>query len=145
MVSAIFIIVAALAAAFLLGLIKDEWRETAYAVTLAALGFMTWLATAWLLAFVFDAAAPVDILTAGTPPPFAINLRMALPEAVLTLIICATGFLSALALRETLLRLRPARHGGAAGRHHGALRPGPDPRRLQPVRLLRTGVIASAG
>ena len=105
MVSAIFIIAAALGTAFLLGLIKDAWRNTAYAITLTALGFMTWLATDWLLAFVFDGILPVDILTAGTPPPFAINLRMGLPEAVLTLIVCATGFLSALALRETLLRL----------------------------------------
>lgn len=105
MVSAITLIAAALGAAFLLGLLKDAWRGAAYALTLAALGFMTWVAAAWLLAFVVDGIAPVQIFTAGTPPPFAINLRMGLPEAALTLIVSATGLLSALALRETLMRL----------------------------------------
>jgi formate hydrogenlyase subunit 3/multisubunit Na+/H+ antiporter MnhD subunit len=105
MVSAIFLIAIALAAAFLLGLLKDEWRNAGYAVTLAALGSMTWIAAYWVWAFAAEGAAPVQILTAGTPPPFAINLQMALPEAALTLIVCATGSLSALALRETLLRL----------------------------------------
>ena len=36
MVSPLYIIAAALAAAFLLGLFKEQWRATAYAVTLAA-------------------------------------------------------------------------------------------------------------
>ncbi len=105
MVSAILIIATALGAAFLLGLLKDTWRHAGYALTLAALGFMTWIAASWLLAFVVEGIAPVEIYTAGTPPPFAINLRMGLPEAALTLIVCATGLLSALALRETLVRL----------------------------------------
>jgi formate hydrogenlyase subunit 3/multisubunit Na+/H+ antiporter MnhD subunit len=105
MVSAIFIIATALVAAFLLGLLKAEWRNTGYAITLAALGFMTWVAFDWTQAFLFEGIGAANIFTAGTRPPFAINLRMGLAEAVLTLIVCATGFLSALALRETLLRL----------------------------------------
>jgi formate hydrogenlyase subunit 3/multisubunit Na+/H+ antiporter MnhD subunit len=105
MVSAIYLIAAPLATAFLLGLLKDERRNASYAITLAVLGFMTWLATDWLLAFACDGAAPVEIFTAGTPPPFAINLRISLAEAALTLIVSATGLLSALTLRNTLLRL----------------------------------------
>lgn len=104
MVSAIFIIAAPLAAAFLLGLVKEKRRCTNFAITFTTLGFMSWLSAQWLLAFV-SGAAPVDIHTAGTPPPFAINLHMSMAEAALVLIVCLTGLLSALALRETLLRL----------------------------------------
>ncbi len=105
MVSAIYIIAVALAAAFLLGLLKDDWRNAGYTLTLVALGFMTWIAASWLYAFAVGGVEPVLIFTAGTPPPFAINLRMGLTEAALTLIVCATGFLSTLSLRATLLRL----------------------------------------
>ncbi len=105
MVNGIFIIAAPLAAAFLLGLLREQWRAAAYGLMLAALGFMTWLAADWVWAFAFHGAAAVEILTAGAPPPFAINLRMGLPEASLVLIVCATGLLSTLVLRETLLHL----------------------------------------
>jgi len=103
MVSAIHIISAALAAAFLLGVLKEERRGTAYAITLSAFAFMTWVSASWLWAFVMEGAAPVDILTAGGVPPFAINLRMALPEAALTLLVNLTGLLSAIYMRSALL------------------------------------------
>ena len=51
MVDAMFIIATALGAAFLLGLLRDRWRVTAYAVTLAALACMSWIAAGWLGAF----------------------------------------------------------------------------------------------
>ncbi|MBU1237272.1 MAG: NADH-quinone oxidoreductase subunit F [Gammaproteobacteria bacterium] len=105
MVSAIFILAAALAAAFLLGLLKDEQRGVAYAITLLALAFMTWISADWTWAFAMDGAASVDIFTAGTEPPFAINLRVGLAEAVLTLIISLTALLSALAMKDALLAL----------------------------------------
>ena len=37
----------------------------------------------------------VDVLTAGIKPPFAINLRVGLPEAALTLLVNLTGLLAA--------------------------------------------------
>ena len=104
MVDAMFIIATALGAAFLLGLLRDRWRVTAYAVTLAALACMSWIAAGWLWAFAVAGAAPVEIFTAGTAPPFAINLRMALPEAAALLLVNLTGLLSALYLRDTLLK-----------------------------------------
>ena len=55
------------------------------------------------------ARQPVEILTAGTEPPFAINLRMGLPEAGLTLLINVTGLLSAL-----LSARHPVRQGRRA-------------------------------
>ena len=102
MVSALYIIVAALGAAFLLGLLNPERRATAYAVTLAALAFMSWISARWLWAFTLDGVGPVDIFTAGTAPPFAINLRMGLPEAALTLLVNLTGLLAALHLKQAL-------------------------------------------
>ncbi len=103
MVNALYIIAAAMTAAFLLGLLKEQWRVTAYSVTLAALAFMSWVSGSWLVAFVWDGAAPVEIFTAGTPPPFAINLRMALPEAALTLLVNVSGLLAAIYLKDALL------------------------------------------
>jgi formate hydrogenlyase subunit 3/multisubunit Na+/H+ antiporter MnhD subunit len=104
-VSAVFIIAVPLAAAFLLGLLKEQWRYAGYALLLVALGCMCWVAFDGLLMFAYHGAAPMEIMTAGTPSPFAIKLHMALPEAALVLIVCATGLLSALALHDTLLRL----------------------------------------
>jgi formate hydrogenlyase subunit 3/multisubunit Na+/H+ antiporter MnhD subunit len=105
MVSALYIIAAALAAAFLLGLLKEEWRGLAYTVTLAALAFMSWVSAGWLWTFTTTDAAAVEIFTAGATPPFAINLRMGLPEAALTLLVNLTGLLSALYLKESLFAL----------------------------------------
>jgi formate hydrogenlyase subunit 3/multisubunit Na+/H+ antiporter MnhD subunit len=105
MVDAILIIAVGLGAAFLLGLLNDRWRGGAYALTLAALAFMTWVSAQWVWAFAVDGASPVEIFTAGTPPPFAINLFIGLPEAALLLLVNLSGLLSALYLRETLMRL----------------------------------------
>lgn len=102
MVSPLYIIVAALAAAFLLGFLNPARRAAAYTITLAALGFMSLVSAGWVWTFVCDNGAPVDILTAGTAPPFAINLRMGLPEAALTLLVNLTGLLSALYLKDAL-------------------------------------------
>ena len=105
MVSAIFIIAVPLGAAFLLGLLAEQRRAVAYGVTLAALAFVSWLAATWLWSFAIDGAAPVEIRTAGTAPPFAINLRMALPEAALLLLVNLSGLLSTLYLKQSLFRL----------------------------------------
>ena len=105
MVNAIFIIVIGLGTAFLLGLLRETWRHTAYAVMLAALAVMAWIAVRWLLFFAVDGAAPVDILTAGTAPPFAINLRLGITEAVLMVLVIVCGLLSAVYMKESLLRL----------------------------------------
>jgi formate hydrogenlyase subunit 3/multisubunit Na+/H+ antiporter MnhD subunit len=103
MVNPLYIIAAALAAAFLLGLFKEQWRAAAYAVTLAALAFMSWVSAGWLGAFAWGASTPIEIFTAGAEPPFAINLRMGLPEAALTLLVNLTGLLAAVYLKDTLL------------------------------------------
>lgn len=104
MVSAIYILIATLGAAFFLGFLKGM-RPVAYAVMLAALAFMSVVSAGWLWVFVVDAAAPVDILTAGTAPPFAINLRMGMVEAALTLLVNLSGLFTALYLKDVLLAL----------------------------------------
>ena len=105
MVNAILLIALGLGAAFLLGLLPERWRMVAYGVTLAALATMSAIAGSWVWGFGVEGAAVVDVFTAGTAPPFAVNLRMGLAEAVLTLLVSATGLLSALYLKDTLLRL----------------------------------------
>jgi formate hydrogenlyase subunit 3/multisubunit Na+/H+ antiporter MnhD subunit len=105
MVSAIFIIAAGLGAAFLLGLLKEDQKGTAFGITIAALAFMGWVAYGWTIALSTGRVAPVDIFTAGTQPPFAINLRMGLAEAWLLSIITVNGLVSAFYLRPALMRL----------------------------------------
>jgi len=104
MVSPLYIIAVALVAAFLLGLLKEERRGLAYSVTLVTLALMSWISANWLWLFISTDAVPVEIYTAGTAPPFAINLRMGLVEAALTLLINLTGLISGLAMKDSLLR-----------------------------------------
>jgi formate hydrogenlyase subunit 3/multisubunit Na+/H+ antiporter MnhD subunit len=109
MVSAVYIIVAGLGTAFLLGLLNNESRKIAYGLTLTALFFMSWVAVSWVWSFAVDGNASFDIFMAGYPPPFAINLRMGLTEATLVLLVCLSGLLSAIYMQRSLLRLgRPA-------------------------------------
>ncbi len=103
MLSPILFIATALGAAFLLGLLGPRQPFAAWTISLATLGFMAWLATSWLLALVTGQTGPAEIFTAGAPPPFAINLRLGLPEAALILIVNLTGLLSTLYLKEELL------------------------------------------
>ena len=103
MVSALYIIVAGLGGAFALGLFKRGQTQTAFLSTLAILAFMAVVALGWTVAFAMGLAQPLDILTAGTRPPFAINLRLGMAEAALLSIITAIGFFSALSMRDTLL------------------------------------------
>ncbi len=105
MVSAIHLIAAPLAAAFLLGLLNEGRRGAAYGLTLAALGFMSFVSAGWVWAFAVNGAQTVEIFTAGSVPPFSINLRMGLAEAALTLLVNLTGLLSALQLKPALFRL----------------------------------------
>ena len=105
MVSAIFIIVIGLGGAFLLGLLRENWRNTAYALTLGSLVAMAWIAARWLLFFAVDGGATFEVFTAGTEPPFAINLRMGITEAVLLLLVIFSGLLSAIYMSKSLYRL----------------------------------------
>ena len=99
MVSPIYFIAGALGGAFFLGMLRDQWRSASYLVTLAVLALTSWLAADWTWALATGATGTVEILTAGTPPPFAVNLRLGIAEAALVLLINLTGLLSALYLR----------------------------------------------
>lgn len=103
MVDIIFIIAAALGTAFLLGFLPNNWRLPAYLLTLGALGFMAYVSGDWVWAFATGQAEQIEIYTAGAKPPFAINLGLALPEAVGLLLITGIGFLAALFMNGTLL------------------------------------------
>ncbi len=105
MVSPLLILAVGLGAAFLMGLLGAGARRLAYAVTLAALLAMNAIGGVWLWSFLFDGATAITIMTAGAPPPFAISLRMGLPEAALVEIVCLTGLLSAVFMQDALLRL----------------------------------------
>lgn len=104
MVSPIYIIAAGLGGAFLLGLLPNQWRKIAYAITLVTLAGMAWIAGSWLYAFAVQGMPGVEIFTAGTQPPFAINFRVGLAEAALSLLVSLIGLHSALYMQNNLLR-----------------------------------------
>lgn len=105
MVNALYIIATGLGAAFLLGLLKEERRAVAYLVTLAALSFMVWVAGTWLWAFGFEGAQTTDFFTAGSVPPFSINLRVGIAEAALIMLVSVTSLLATLYMKDTMFRL----------------------------------------
>ena len=104
MVSPIYLIAVALGGAFLLGLLRNRWRIPSYLITLAVLAITSALAGSWTWALSTGEASAVEILTAGTPPPYAINLHFGLAEAVLILLINLTGLMSAVYLKDTMLK-----------------------------------------
>lgn len=105
MVSPVFIIAIGLGTAFALGLLSQAQRGLLYLVTLAALALMSAIGLAWTIALATGAATTAEIQTAGVAPPFAINLRVGLAEAALLATITLAGLLSALSMREPLMRL----------------------------------------
>jgi formate hydrogenlyase subunit 3/multisubunit Na+/H+ antiporter MnhD subunit len=104
MVSPIAFIAATLGGAFLLGLVRDQWRTTCYVLTLVVLAFTSALAASWVWAFASGSATAIEVLTAGTAPPFAINLRFGLAEAALVLLINLAALLSVIYLKDTMLK-----------------------------------------
>ncbi|SFC23231.1 proton-conducting transporter membrane subunit [Tropicimonas isoalkanivorans] len=105
MVSPVLILAIGLGTAFSLGLMKPARTRVLFGITLTALGVMSAIALGWTLALATGAAQTAEIHTAGVAPPFAINLRVGLPEAALLSLITLTGLLAALSMRAALLRL----------------------------------------
>ncbi|HHC29597.1 MAG TPA: NADH-quinone oxidoreductase subunit F, partial [Rhodobacterales bacterium] len=105
MVSAIYIIAAGLGAAFLLGLLKEDQKGAAFGLTVVALTFMSWVSYDWAVALSAGLVEPVTIFTAGSKPPFAINLQIGLAEAWILAVINLIGLISAFYLRAALYRL----------------------------------------
>ena len=91
------IFIVGLGGAFLIPLVSRFGRSWLVAVFVLALAAMTLISGISLCRLV-GGAAPIDILTGGANPPYAINLRMGLPEAVfafainLVALIGARGF-----------------------------------------------------
>lgn len=104
---AIYIIAIGLSSAFLLGLLPDSKRSHcyfAYKLILVSLALMALIAGSYVWSFAQNGIVVEDIYTAGTRPPFSINLRVGMAEAVLTLLISVSGLLSALFMRDSLLQ-----------------------------------------
>lgn len=104
MVSPIALIAAPLGGAFLLGLVREDWRVVSYVLTLMICALVSVVAAEWVWAFATGAVTTVNITTAGTQPPFAVNLNLGFAEAALVLLINITGLLSVLYLKDTMLK-----------------------------------------
>lgn len=102
MVSPVHIVSIGLIAAFLLGLGKQQHQQLRVFVLMAAAAAMTAVSGSWLLGLISGAYAPIDVYTAGFRPPFAINLRMTIDEAVLTTMVNLFGLLTVIYLLDIL-------------------------------------------
>ena len=105
MVSPVLILAIGLGTAFALGLLPQARKSFLFLITLGALGLMSAISLAWVMALATGTATTADIHTAGALPPFAINLRVGLAEAGLLATITLSGLLGAISMREPLLRL----------------------------------------
>jgi len=93
MVGPIYIIALALGLAFFLGFFGKSLKTVSGFVMLAGLAGMTFISGQWLMAFVDGSATTQEIFTAGFKPPYSINLRMGMEEAVFTFMINVIGLL----------------------------------------------------
>jgi len=98
MVEPIYIVASGLGIAFLLGLLKMTGKNTAAAVMLLTLAFMTFVSGQWLGSLVFEGGTPQYTYTAGFKPPFSISLLMGKIEAVMTTLINLLGLMGGLYL-----------------------------------------------
>jgi formate hydrogenlyase subunit 3/multisubunit Na+/H+ antiporter MnhD subunit len=104
MVSPVALIAVPLGTAFVLGLLRDEWRGAAYVLTLVMLALVSAVSADWVWNLGYGGVAGVEVMTAGTQPPFAVNLRLDLAEAALVLLVNISGLLSALYMKDTMLK-----------------------------------------
>ncbi|PIE07025.1 MAG: NADH-quinone oxidoreductase subunit F [Rhodobacterales bacterium] len=105
MVSVLYIIAAGLGTAFLIGLLKSSQKGLAFLFTVLALAFMSWVSLDWTVALSQGRALPTNVMTAGFPPPFAINLFIGHGEAWLLTVVNVTGLLSAFYMYGALSRM----------------------------------------
>ncbi len=105
MISPIHLITIGLGIAFALGLLKSFGKNFALSLTLLALASMSALSLQWLFALM-EGTQTAEIFTAGFRPPWSINLRMGLEEAVLTSMVNIAGLLGGIYL------IRPLREQG---------------------------------
>lgn len=68
MVSPLLILAAGLGAAFFLGILRNTSERMALHITVAALGFMSFVALSWTVTLALGQAQAVDIYTAGARP-----------------------------------------------------------------------------
>ncbi|MCB2220661.1 MAG: NADH-quinone oxidoreductase subunit F [Bacteroidetes bacterium] len=102
MVSPVHIVSIGLITAFLLGLGKKSQQSILVLVLLIATAAMTMISGSWLIGIMTGSVQPTDVFTAGFKPPFAINLRMTMDEAVLTTMVNLFGFLTVIYLFDVL-------------------------------------------
>lgn len=101
MVDPVYILAAALGAAFLLPLIDRAGRWASLVVFYAVLVFMGAQAVAWLFHFA-SGGQEVLIFTAGFKPPFSINLKLGMMESIFLVMVNLAGLFGGLYLIKSL-------------------------------------------
>ncbi|HYX08482.1 MAG TPA: proton-conducting transporter membrane subunit, partial [Bacteroidales bacterium] len=102
MVNPVHIVSIALITAFLLGMTGKRHQNALVYILLIALTGMLAISASWLTGILSGSLKPVEVYTAGFKPPFAINLRMNLPEASLTTMINLLGLMTVIYLFDIL-------------------------------------------
>lgn len=93
MVNPIYIIAVLLGTAFLLGLFRKKGFELGMAIGLLALAFPVFVSISWMVHLLPGTENSLNIYTAGSKPPFSINLLMGLEESFFMTAINLLGFL----------------------------------------------------
>lgn len=93
MVNPIYIIAVLLGTAFLLGLFRKKGSAVGMGLALAALIFPVLVSFQWLVALLPETSESLNIFTAGSKPPFSVNLLVGREEALFMSLINLLGLL----------------------------------------------------
>ncbi|MCD4768574.1 MAG: hypothetical protein K8R35_00200, partial [Bacteroidales bacterium] len=102
MVSPIYIIAILLGMAFMLGLFNKSGTRIAGILTFVSLSLTAYISLSWFIQILSGNADAITIFTAGSVPPFSINLVMGLEEAFFTSAINILGLLGFIYLSRDL-------------------------------------------
>ncbi len=105
MVNPIWILIIALAVAFLISILEKLGRSFSHLIFFSALTLMTGISSQWFFHLIYGGQSR-QIFTAGTIPPISINLRLGLEEALFTFLINLAALLSALYLTRSFRTAR---------------------------------------
>ncbi len=101
MISPIHIISIGLGTAFALGFLNKKSNGLAVSLMLVAIALMAAVSSSWFIKL-YQGAEAIEVYTAGFKPPYSINLRMGLNEALLSSLINLAGFLGGLYMFKNL-------------------------------------------
>ncbi len=104
MVNPIYLFVAALGGAFLIGPADKVNKNLSFWLTVMIVGVMAWISGSWFH-FIEKGGESAQVFTAGLRPPVSINLMLGYKEAFILVLSNVAGLLGIFALRKRFMEL----------------------------------------